>query len=177
MGELMGQTFTPYVPEALQALATVIQDPAAREDENINATENAVSALGKLCEHQTQNLDAKSIFPSFLACLPLTEDAVEARVVHAQLVRLLQNETYKTHLLGENYEHLARGILIFAEVMPTYGKSSRTRLVDEDTAKAMAKLLVHLQNTSSGDTLATAFGTLESEKQAALQEAMGKLAA
>ena len=62
MGQTMGQNFTPYVPGALQALAAVIQDPAAREDENITATENAVSALGKLCEHQTQSIDAKSIF-------------------------------------------------------------------------------------------------------------------
>ena len=172
MGQTMGQNFTPYVPGALQALAAVIQDPAAREDENITATENAVSALGNLCEHQTQSIDAKSIFPSFLACLPLTEDAIEARAVHAQLARLLQNDTYKSYLLGENNENLARAILIFAEVMPTASSSDKVRLCDQETAMAMKNTLVQMQSTMPGDALAAAFSALDPQKQAALQACM-----
>jgi importin-5 len=172
MGQMLGQNFTPYVPNALQALGAVIQAPNARDDEYVTATENAVSALGRLCEHQTQNIDAKAIFPSFLACLPLTEDAIESRAVNAQLARLLQNDTYKTYLLGENYEHLARLILIFAEVMPTVSSSEKVRLCEPETAAQFKELLVKLQSTLPGETLAAAFGTLAAEKQQALQRAM-----
>jgi hypothetical protein len=44
---------------------------------------------------------------------------VEARLVHDQLVRLL--EANDPHLLGANQEHLARVVYVFAEVGPAHG--------------------------------------------------------
>ena len=104
--------------------------------------------------------------------MPLTEDAIEARAVHAQLARLLQNDTYKSYLLGENNENLARAILIFAEVMPTASSSDKVRLCDQETAMAMKNTLVQMQSTMPGDALAAAFSALDPQKQAALQACM-----
>ena len=71
------------------------------EEENLNATENAISALGKLCEFQRNAIPTpEAVVPQWLGCLPLTEDKVEARLVHDQLVRLL--EKGDPHLLGPN---------------------------------------------------------------------------
>ena len=57
------------------------------------ATENAVSALGKVLEGHSGALappDAARAWGVWAASLPLVEDKVEARAVHAQLVRLLE---------------------------------------------------------------------------------------
>ena len=77
MAQNLGQAFLPHVAGALQALATVIQAPGAREEENLNATENAISALGKLCEFQRAAIPSpEHVVPQWLGCLPLTEDKV-----------------------------------------------------------------------------------------------------
>ena len=57
------------------------------------ATENAVSALGKVLEGHSGALappDAARAWGVWAASLPLVEDKVEARAVHAQLVHLLE---------------------------------------------------------------------------------------
>ena len=39
-----------YIPNILQKIVAIIQSPDAREDDNIVATDNAVSSLGKILE-------------------------------------------------------------------------------------------------------------------------------
>ena len=46
MAEKLGAAFAPHVPASLQALAAVIQAQDSRTDENVNATENAISSPG-----------------------------------------------------------------------------------------------------------------------------------
>ena len=99
MAQALGAAFTPHVPASLAALAAVIQAPDARDEENANATENAVSSLGKLCEFQRGAIPGpENVVPQWLSCLPLREDKVEARAVHEQLARML--EKGDPHLLG-----------------------------------------------------------------------------
>ena len=82
MAQALGAAFTPHVPASLAALAAVIQAPDARDEENANATENAVSSLGKLCEFQRGAIPGpENVVPQWLSCLPLREDKVEARAV------------------------------------------------------------------------------------------------
>jgi len=70
----LGQNFVPHVPGALQALAAVIQAAGAREEDNINATENAISSLGKMCEFQRQAMPSpEAVVPQWLAQLPIYE--------------------------------------------------------------------------------------------------------
>jgi hypothetical protein len=76
-----------------QWLTRACVDAVAREDDAEMATENAVAALGKLLEAHAGALAAGAAAQAWgiwLGALPLTEDRVEAKVVHAQLVRLLE---------------------------------------------------------------------------------------
>ena len=167
MAEHCGDKFAPHVSNALAALAAVIQAPGARDDENIYAFENAVAALGKMCEFQNGALDASVILPSWLANLPLTEDKVEARNVHAQLMRLL--ESNGGALMGASYEHVPRVVSVLADVLPTSTLSTKLRLVDPEVAAKMKAFLVQMQASLPQDKLAAAWGVLTPEKQAALQ--------
>ena len=170
MAAAVGAAFAPHVPGALAALARVIQAPDARSEENLNATENAVSALGKLCESQRGAIPgAQDVVPRWLGCLPLREDTVEARVVHAQLVRML--EAGDPHLLGANNEHLGQVVKVFAVAAPTAGLSEKLQLCTPETAGKMRAVLRQMQS-SMGDALGAAFASLAPDEQAALQQLM-----
>jgi len=83
-----GDDFEPHVPAALQALQKVVARPGAREDVNLCATENAVSALIKCVRYRPHSAGAfaDTIMPGVLAFLPFTSDSIEARLVHGLLV-------------------------------------------------------------------------------------------
>jgi hypothetical protein len=170
LAEHCGPNFSKYVQGALGALAQVIQSPGARDDENIYAFENAVCALGKMCEFQSTSLDGSVILPSWLSNLPLTEDKVEARNVHGQLMRLLEKNS--AALLGASNEHLPRLVSVFADVLPTAGLSTKLRLVEPEVATKMKAFLMQAQSSLPQETLAAAWSVLSAPKQAALQQAM-----
>lgn len=171
MAQTLGRSFAPHAGGALQALAGVIQAPGARDEESVNATENAISALGKLCEFQRDAIPSpEAVVPQWLGCLPLTEDKVEARLVHEQLVRLL--ERGDRHLLGANQEHLGKVVRVFAAAMPTAKLSEKLQLCTEECAGKMKAILMQMQASVPADVLANAWGVLGAEQQAALQAAM-----
>jgi hypothetical protein len=171
MAEKLGQAFAPHVPASLQTLAQVIQAPDARGEENVNATENAISSLGKICEFQRACIPGpESVVPQWLSMLPLTEDKVEARAVHTQLVRML--EANDPHLLGPNSEHLGSVVKVFAAALPTAGLSEKLQLCTVECAGKMKALLMQMQGSVPPETLTRAWSAITPEQQQALQQAM-----
>jgi len=62
----------------LQQLYGVVQKPGAREGDAHMATDNAVSAVGKLVEFQRPHVDAPALLGAWLGYLPMREDTDEA---------------------------------------------------------------------------------------------------
>ena len=60
-----------------------------RSEDNKNATENAVSSLGKVLQYQPGTQDGEQLGELWVTSLPLTSDKAEAKAVHAQLVYFL----------------------------------------------------------------------------------------
>lgn len=54
-------TYNSLSAEALHRLTALIADPSSHEEGSIMATDNAVSALGKICEHQRDGIDARQV--------------------------------------------------------------------------------------------------------------------
>lgn len=50
-----------FVPEALSRLNVVIRHPNALLSENVMAYDNAVSALGKICQFHRDSIDAAQV--------------------------------------------------------------------------------------------------------------------
>jgi len=121
--------------QAAQTLGSVVQDPQAFSEDNASASDNAVSALGKLCTRS--EAIAQVCRPMWLQCLPLKCDQEEARAVHRSLVELC--ETMDTHVLGESHAKLPTIIVIFGQVLGT-------ELVDDETAARIKNLLVQVRN-------------------------------
>lgn len=79
-------TFSDVVP----LLFRVINAEESRSRENVNATENAISAVAKICKYSRGNIALNEVIPAFLATLPITEDKEEAPHVYGYLCDLIE---------------------------------------------------------------------------------------
>lgn len=59
-------------------LVGVIHAADARSKENVNATENCISAVGKVMRFQSECVNLNLVLPHWLSWLPLNEDKEEA---------------------------------------------------------------------------------------------------
>ncbi|KAL1540937.1 importin-5-like [Salvia divinorum] len=160
--EFGGSAFKPLVVEALSRLNVVIRHPNAPQPENVMAYDNAVSALGKICQFHRGSIDSAQVIPAWLNCLPIKSDIIEAKVVHDQLCSMVERSD--TEVLGPNNQYLPKIVSVFAEVICA-GKD----LATEQTANRMINLLRQLQHTLPPSTLASTWSSLQPQQQLALQ--------
>ncbi|KAH9611136.1 hypothetical protein KSS87_023271 [Heliosperma pusillum] len=165
--ELGGSVFKPLVGESLTRLNSVLRHPNATHAENVMAYDNAVSALGKICQFHRENIDASQIVPMWLNCLPIKGDLIEAKVVHEQLCSMVERSD--RDLLGPNNEYLPKIVAIFAEILCA-GKDLGT----EQTLSRMINLLRQLQQTLPPATLASTWSSLPPQHQLALQSILSQ---
>lgn len=76
--------------EALPILMRVIQDSNSRAIENINATENTISAVTKICKYNFSHINVAEILPVWLSWLPVWEDDDEAIHIYGYLCDLVE---------------------------------------------------------------------------------------
>ncbi|XP_060195697.1 uncharacterized protein LOC132624936 isoform X2 [Lycium barbarum] len=134
-------SFRPFVGEALSRINIVIIHLRAREPENEFAYDNAVSALGKICQFHGETIDSAQVIPAWLNCLPIKADLQEAIFVHELLCSMVERSDRE--LLGPNYQNLPKVVLVFSEVL-----CSAKDLATEETANRMINVLRHLQQTA-----------------------------
>jgi len=135
--------FRPSAPAAVAGMLAMIQAPDAKGEDNINATENAVSALGKVLEFQPDCVDP-SAGTLFITHLPLEEDEDEAKAAHKRLVKLVQQSDHR--ILGDNNANLPKIVSILVTVLGKGGD-----LVDDETQKQMVILLRQMQAALPAD--------------------------
>ncbi|GER50738.1 importin beta-3 [Striga asiatica] len=160
--EFGGSVFKPLVGEALSRLNVVIRNPNALQPENVMAYDNAVSALGKICQFHRDSIDSAQVVPAWLSCLPIKGDLIEAKVVHDLLCSMVERSDGE--LLGPNNQYLPKIVSVFAEVLCA-GKD----LASDETAGRMVNLLRQLQQTLPPSTLASTWSSLQPQQQLALQ--------
>ncbi|KAK9986830.1 hypothetical protein SO802_031781 [Lithocarpus litseifolius] len=160
--EFGGSVFKPLVGEALTRLDVVIRHPNALHSDNVMAYDNAVSALGKICQYHRDSIDAAQVVPAWLSFLPIKGDLIEAKIVHDQLCSMAERSDRE--LLGPNNQYLPKIVAVFAEVLCA-GKD----LATDQTASRMINLLRQLQQTLPPSTLASTWSSLQPQQQLALQ--------
>ena len=86
----------PFLSDALPLLIKVISAPDSREKDNVNPTENCISAVTKIirynCIHYKSLPESimTEVLPTWLTWLPITEDHEEAPHVFGFLCDLMQ---------------------------------------------------------------------------------------
>ena len=116
--------------QAAQKLIEVIDHPLAFGEDNATASDNAVSALGKVCR-RSEAIAAVGL-PRWLAKLPLGADKEEARAVHKTLVEMC--EATNVNLLGASQERLPEIICVFGQVLDS-------DVLDDDIAPRIVNIL------------------------------------
>lgn len=160
--EFGSSVFKPLVGEALSRLNVVIRHPNALQLDNVMAYDNAVSALGKICQFHRDSIDSAQVVPAWLNCLPIKGDLIEAKAVHDQLCSMVERSDME--LLGPNNQYLPKIVSVFAEVL-----CAGRDLATEQTASRMINLLRQLQQTLSPAALASTWSSLQPQQQLALQ--------
>ncbi|KAL9274571.1 Importin-5-like protein [Drosera capensis] len=154
--EFGGSVFKPLVGEALSRLNVIMQDPNALLPENVMAYDNAVSALGKICQFHRDRIDSAQC--GWLGLV----DYLCVNLANVELVASIFRSDRE--LLGPNDQYLPKIIAVFAEVLCA-GKD----LATEQTAIRMANLLRQLQRTLPPEALASTWSSLQPQQQLALQ--------
>jgi hypothetical protein len=89
----LGPAAAPFGSQIMSTLLGLLRHPESRVGDNEDATDNVVSALGKVCLHQSVE-GAQAVLPEWLSYLPLKSDLEEAAQVHEQLVSLSTNSLH-----------------------------------------------------------------------------------
>jgi len=115
LGQCGGQGLAQAASQAVPLLCEVIQQPDSRQPENINPTENAVSAVTKILQFNGSQVNMDQILPMWFSWLPVTEDVDEAPFVYGFLADLVERNN--PHILGANNSNLPRVVAVIAEAL------------------------------------------------------------
>eukprot|EP00268_Persea_americana_P066194 TRINITY_DN8961_c1_g1_i2.p1 TRINITY_DN8961_c1_g1~~TRINITY_DN8961_c1_g1_i2.p1 ORF type:complete len:599 (-),score=136.06 TRINITY_DN8961_c1_g1_i2:315-2111(-) len=127
-----------FIKEALRALNRVISHQSAFQFENRMATDNAISALGKICEYRRDCIDATQVIPVWLCHLPIRNDLREAKVLHQLFFTMVAR--LDPLLLGQSNQNLPKILSVFAEILIDGGD-----LASEEMLAAIPGLLQKLK--------------------------------
>eukprot|EP00010_Vexillifera_abyssalis_P008327 CAMPEP_0201544158 /NCGR_PEP_ID=MMETSP0173_2-20130828/708_1 /ASSEMBLY_ACC=CAM_ASM_000268 /TAXON_ID=218659 /ORGANISM="Vexillifera sp., Strain DIVA3 564/2" /LENGTH=1049 /DNA_ID=CAMNT_0047952189 /DNA_START=291 /DNA_END=3440 /DNA_ORIENTATION=- len=114
------KAFTKVLKVAVNNIVTVITAKEARSDRYVRATENAVSALGKVLLFHTKQLGDQfaPLVRSFIVdCLPVSVDDIESKVIYNQLCTLI--DRHHKLAFGANNANLPHILKVFASIMYT----------------------------------------------------------
>ncbi len=75
---------------ALPLLFGIVNAPKSKIEENVVATENAISAIGKLCQFNSGLVDVNQVLPLWIEALPIENDSEEAPTVYSFFMELLE---------------------------------------------------------------------------------------
>lgn len=156
------ERFAPFVPDVLQRLNAVVSAPNAREPENINPTENAISAVGRICESQAGVVNLALVLPVWLSYLPVSEDKTEAIIIYNCLCSFVEKASVQ--LLGNNYEHLPKLFNVFGEALGS-------DMVNEELTKRIVVILKQMQSQLPREVLQNAWVSLSPQLQTKIQQA------
>ncbi|KXJ29691.1 importin-5 [Exaiptasia diaphana] len=159
---ISSKDYAPACAEALPLLVRVISDPQARSRENINATENAISAVTKICKYNHGNINVDEIIPTWLSWLPIIEDKEEATHVYGYLCDLIEGNNVL--VLGSDYSNLSRILQIFADVFLCEVLSD-----DEETKQRVLRIIAQMQTM---DKFNAYFSQLNEMQQDSIRQAI-----
>lgn len=102
--------------QACAVLLALVRAENARHEDEEQATDNAVSALGKALLHRTDAISSDpTLLDTWINYLPVVGDISEANVVHAQFCTLL--ETCGAMLLGAEGERTLSVLRALAKIV------------------------------------------------------------
>ena len=145
--ELHPDIFAVYKNEVLQRLHRVITTEDSREEENICATENAISALGKVIQYHKKSLDIGSEIQKWISYLPTASKDEETDVIFNQFCNFAK--LYPAHVFGENFEVLGHMLTLITDAF-------QSPQVTHETQELLTQTLQDIHTNSPPAAIQTA---------------------
>ncbi|XP_066562833.1 importin-5 [Amia ocellicauda] len=161
MAQFGGDNYRPFCTEAIPLLVGVIQAAESKAKENVNATENCISAVGKVMKYRPECVNVNEVLPHWLSWLPLNEDKEEAVHTFNFLCDLL--ESNNPIVLGPENSNLPKIFLIIAD-----GVVSESVKHEDGCSKRLANVIRQVQ--VSGGLWTECVSTLNETQQKAIQD-------
>ncbi|KAM8722774.1 importin-5 [Acanthopagrus schlegelii] len=161
MAQYGGENYRPFCTEAIPLLVRVIQAADSRSKENVNATENCISAVGKVMRFRPECVNVSEILPHWLSWLPLNEDKEEAVHTFDFLCDLI--ESNNPIVLGPDNSNLPKIFLIIAD-----GVANESVKSEDACSKRLANVIRQVQ--VSGGLWTQCVSTLNETQQKAIQD-------
>ncbi|KAF9939192.1 hypothetical protein BGZ65_011271 [Modicella reniformis] len=157
-GQYGGPQYAEVCSAALTLLFQVIHEENSRELENVYATENAISAVAKICKFNSSHFDVRTVLPSWVQTLPIVNDEAEAPLTYTYLLDLMEEQHVAVlgnvpHLVTVMVEALvsgvvpepltARMVIILKAVLSTLDSTNRTTIwnnIDPEKRKTLKDL-------------------------------------
>ncbi|XP_061655905.1 importin-5 [Phyllopteryx taeniolatus] len=161
MAQYGGENYRPFCTEAIPLLVRVIQAADSRSKENVNATENCISAVGKVMRFRPECANVNEILPHWISWLPLNEDKEEAVHTFDFLCDLI--ESNNPIVLGPDNSNLPKLFLIIAD-----GVANESVKSEDACSKRLANVVRQVQ--VSGGLWSQCIATLTETQQKAIQD-------
>ncbi|KAG0008239.1 hypothetical protein BGZ80_003661, partial [Entomortierella chlamydospora] len=156
-----GPQYAEVCYAALTPLFQVIHEPGSKDIENVYATENAISAVTKICKFNSSQFDVNTVLPSWVQTLPLVNDEGEAPLTYAYLLDLF--EAQHPSILGLNNVNMAHLITVMAEALVA-------GVVPEPNTTRMVHCLKAGLTTLDPTITSTIWNSISPEKRKTLQD-------
>ncbi|KAF9289191.1 hypothetical protein BGZ68_009889 [Mortierella alpina] len=161
MGMYGGPMYAEVCSAALTPLFQVIHEPGSRTLENVFATENAISAVTKICRFNSSQFDVNTVLPSWVQTLPIVHDEEEAPFVYAYLMDLVERQ--HPSVLGLNNVNVPHLVTVMVEALVA-------GVVPEPTTTRMVRALKSALDNMAPTLKTTIWTSISPEKQKALQD-------
>lgn len=140
-----GSYFSSYAQRCATALIRCIAHNDSMDDFNGNATDNAISALGKICLCHAGALGSDSatqiLQQYWLGKMPLQNDAEESVVVTKRLCDSMQNPQLAQLICGAQLQNLMQ---VFSVLFSVAASDPREELCNDEVRSRIASLLKQL---------------------------------
>ncbi|KAF9938189.1 hypothetical protein BGZ65_000222 [Modicella reniformis] len=160
-GQFGGPEYAEACSAALTPLFQVINAPQSREIDNVYVTENAISAVTKICKFNSSKFDVNTVLPSWVQSLPLLNDEEEAPVTYTYLLDLM--EAQHPSVLGLNNINMPHLVTVMVEALVA-------AIIPEPIATRMVQTLKAALATLDANTTTTIWNSITPEKRKTLQE-------
>lgn len=90
LAQFGGEQFAAQVAKIVPSLVEVINDAESRDPRNVNATENAISAVAKILKYNNSQINVNEVIPLWFSWLPVVEDTDEAVHVYGYMCDLIE---------------------------------------------------------------------------------------
>ncbi|KAG0325589.1 hypothetical protein BGZ99_000415 [Dissophora globulifera] len=156
-----GIQYAEVCSASLTPLFQVIHEPGSRSIENVYATENAISAVTKICKFNSSQFDVNTVLPSWVQTLPILYDDAEAPMTYSYLLDLM--EAQHPSVLGLNNINMPHLITVMVEALVA-------GVVPEPNTGRMVIMLKAALSTLDSTMTSTIWNSIDPEKRKTLQD-------